>query len=152
MMDPLIRKAGARYPLEDFDLVIWERDPHIHNAGNLYIVMGSAKPVVEYPAKRIGLIRRPMSYYSKPIIAAESELVPISSFGLVARQFPWAGSRNTLRLDRDESLPVTATRSDGSPMRWAKSMGLDHINYCGAVDFDFFDMVTMATHRERRAA
>ena len=87
-----LRRGGARYPLQDLALVIWERDYRRCAPYTLYIVMGPVDPAPDYPAKLV----RPLDVSSiRPImhkgIAAESELVPIGAFGLVAEPFPGLG-------------------------------------------------------------
>lgn len=139
-----IKKAGARYPIDTGDLVIWEEDPRYITTYHLWVVMGHARGPNDYPRK----ILRPISTadnkhrFMRKIIGAASELVPISAFGVEVELFrrdPWGGF---LKLRRNASMVATATDSRGRRIEWKKDHpAFDGVNWTTSVSEDVADIV-----------
>lgn len=139
-----IKKAGARYPLEIGDLVIWEEDPRFVCAYHLWVVVAHARGgPQDYPRKILLPVSAPDNKHClvKKIIGASSELIPISAFGLVVDCLLHDGTREPfLKLRRDPSIELSAIRSDGKPLTWRRSHW-DHLNYSTAINWDVVDLI-----------
>lgn len=149
MIDP-IRKAGARFPLRDLDLVIWERDPRWAVPDHLYIVVGDPKRRGDYPQK---IVRRIANARTCPQhqgsitlgeVAAQSELIPISAFGLVA--VPQSLHHCRLELREDPELRP-ALRSDGSLQHWYSVLPTHPPDLTGTFHPDWHEAIVESTHR-----
>lgn len=148
MIDP-IRKAGARFPLEDGDLVVWERDPRWIRPDHLYMIVGDPKKRGDYPEK---IVRRIAVARSAPqkwgSVAAQSELIPISAFGLSSVPQP---GHCVLTLREDPELR-TVRASDGRMLDWYRILPTHPPDLTGIFHPDFHKAIVRLTHRMEEAA